>query len=689
MPSKSKLGARAVSAAKKSFKRVADKFARPKYVDKEEFDDEEEDQSTFARPETRLAAKRLKELDSEISIVTDLLGKADRSYTTAQKKHNESQHKQRLTLFQQAQADRKLKDHKEAVAGHNARLQELDKKRKVQQARLDQLMKLEPQPDTTAKVQSSAPKRGGGKDRLRQLSALPAKSQQESDVKRSAPATGEKRKIVIDEDEAHAHKKQRVTSAPEVRKAPGSAHHRRVQQQTTASKNDISEKLSTTPRDASVDSGVSLPRKSKPACQGAASTNEQPLVKTKSEVATSSHTAPMNKKQFVSAISAQVSKSKAAPKATMKRKRDDDVRVDFDGDGYDEQSEASESIPTKRRKVLSDSSAIGLSNFGNACFSNVAIQLLNLALDDEDLKALHKQEATADDFGVDLETAKDFDGLPDSREQLDLVLAQLRKSIQQKAKQGKISITPYIRELLEDMRKSTEEHISPVLAQQAFAHHKTAFKAFDGEAMQDACEYLQLLLDSLFEECPSIREVFQFEVKITLKCSTCGHSETAGAHKEVMLKVRAPSSDAFSLEDVLSQYQQAKSDGLKTCGKCNATATMQAINEIDAKKMPANLLVEINRVQDDMSTNKSRLQLDGRSLVVGGTVYQIKAVVKHDCREATSGHYFLWRQCKGAWLKIDDELVTGKKRDTDMADGVGRKAAYTSMVLLKRTDIDL
>ncbi|KXT11484.1 hypothetical protein AC579_2412 [Pseudocercospora musae] len=201
MSSKLKLGARAVNAAKKPFKRSAEKFARSRYAD---------DEGSATKRNTNLAS----------------LG-----------------HTLELNLVQQAQAERKLKDHKETVAGHNTRLQELENKRTVQRACFEALMKLEPQSETTSKVQSPTPKWGGGEDRLRQLPALPAKVRPESDIKRLATATGEKREVVIDEDDAHAHKKQRVAPASEARKVPGSAYQRQVQQGQTTCKKDSSQKL--------------------------------------------------------------------------------------------------------------------------------------------------------------------------------------------------------------------------------------------------------------------------------------------------------------------------------------------------------------------------------------------------------------------------------------------------------------
>ncbi|KAF7197173.1 hypothetical protein HII31_01598 [Pseudocercospora fuligena] len=693
MPSATNIGARAARAVKKPFKRVAQKFARTEDFEEDPVYHHEDAEPEYVRPDTRLAAKKLKELENEISTTTGLLSEADRLYTNAQKRYHETQQrqKQKQTLFQQAQSTKKLNDFKDAVAGHTTKLQELEKKRKKQQTRLDELMKLEPQGFEGPSHQDNVPKRGEGEDRLARLAALSAKAQPLSYSKETAPASppaqGIKRKIAKDEANEQPTKKRRAVLAPEDHTALHTSIRSQQGLEPSKRKNDVSDTVTTTPHNGSADSHIAPLRKQKPACESKAADKiariSQKTKQVKSAVTNSS--SQVLKKPLAAVSNAVPPTSNPAPKATTKRKRDDD-RIDFEGDGYDDPSETDEPTHAQKRPKLSpEAPATGLSNIENACFSNVALQLLNAALTIDDTKLL-SSDHEPQDFSVDLTGTKDFDGLPESRKKIDEVLSELRKSIEIATAQGDLRIAPFVRALIEDIRKSKDEYVSPLLLQQVFAHHHKAYQRFNGDTMQDASEYLQLLLDTLFEECPALRALFQHQVHTTFDCNDCQNHETREAHAETIFKIRAPSSATCSLQDTLNQHFQSKQDPAKKCGKCDRSGSMEASEEIDPKTMPSNLLVEISRVRDDATTNTTRLQIDSQDIFIGGLAYRVKAIVKHDCRKAASGHYFVWREYRGEWLKIDDELVVHRKRASEMEDGAGRKAAYTSLVLLKRKD---
>ncbi|KAI6899987.1 hypothetical protein KC334_g8871, partial [Hortaea werneckii] len=165
----------------------------------------------------------------------------------------------------------------------------------------------------------------------------------------------------------------------------------------------------------------------------------------------------------------------------------------------------------------------GLTRPLQSCFANSAVQMLDAALDKEDLMELHGEDRLRPVL-YEQRTDEKLGWVTFSEKSClenwhcKALYRLLKDEIRDQASRGRLSLSTYVGQLLKDLRASEVDKkaqqvaggaISPFLLQQMFAYSKKEHEYLDGSEMQDSSEWLLKVLDEVFDEHPSLRHKFQ------------------------------------------------------------------------------------------------------------------------------------------------------------------------------------
>ncbi|GAB1733167.1 hypothetical protein NU195Hw_g30t1 [Hortaea werneckii] len=346
----------------------------------------------------------------------------------------------------------------------------------------------------------------------------------------------------------------------------------------------------------------------------------------------------------------------------------------------------------------------GLTRPLQSCFANSAVQMLDAALDKEDLMELHGEDRLRpilyeqhrdEKFGWVTFSEKSCL----ENKNCKALYRSLKDEIRDQASRGRLSLSIYVGQLLKDLRASEVDKkaqqvaggaISPFLLQQVFAYSKSEHEYLDGSTMQDSSEWLLKVLDEVFDEHPSLRHKFLVKQETKVRCTApdCSHTHALAAQEELTLGVTLPewvsgtASSKARLQELISEA--FKADALPedyVCDGCKKTGT--TVKEITSTELPENLLVQVDRVKPGTTLkNVTPIEHAFGDIMVDGQKHQMAAWISHEssARDTECGHYVCHRKHDGKWWVADDDHVY-EARDRDLVDNARRQ---TSLLLLKK-----
>ncbi|KAI6867812.1 hypothetical protein KC338_g4247 [Hortaea werneckii] len=367
-------------------------------------------------------------------------------------------------------------------------------------------------------------------------------------------------------------------------------------------------------------------------------------------------------------------------------------------------SDSDEAGPAPKKQDTGRAKFRGLSRPLQSCFANSAVQMLDAALDKEDLMELHGEDRLRPILYEQHQNEK-FGWVTFSEKSClenrhcKALYRLLKDEIRDQASRGRLSLSIYVGQLLKDLRASEVDKkaqqvaggaISPFLLQQVFAYSKSEREYLDGSEMQDSSEWLLKVLDEVFDEHPSLRHKFQVKQETKVRCTApdCSHSHALAAQEELTLGVTLPewvsgtTSSKAHIQELISEA--FKADALPedyVCDGCKKTGT--TVKEITSTELPENLLVQVDRVKPGTTLkNVTPIEHAFGDIMVDGQKYQMAAWISHEssARDTECGHYVCHRKHDGRWWVADDDHVY-EARDRDLVDNARRQ---TSLLLLKK-----
>ena len=336
----------------------------------------------------------------------------------------------------------------------------------------------------------------------------------------------------------------------------------------------------------------------------------------------------------------------------------------------------------------------GLSRPRQECFANAALQIIDASLSAEDIEALCRDRIRPrlyEQYG-----AKQCLG----RGGAEQAYEQLKEHIRDQASRGRLSFSHFLGQLLKDLRspppaEGSEEYrlvhsdgrgvLSPFLLQQVVAYSTTGREKFNGEKLQDANEWLLMLLGEVFSEQEHLREKFAVEQEITVKCMSrgCDHTHAVPAPAEMTLDASVPDAGETTVEDLISNALEA--DELPSdydCAGCRKKGT--SIKEHKITKLPKTLLVQLDRVKPGTTKKKLAriLHADDEKVVIHGETFEKMAWVRHESSTFASdcGHYVTFRRNYDKWYHLDDGIV----REASAREMVDKSKSTTSLILMQK-----
>ncbi|GAB1734946.1 hypothetical protein NU219Hw_g24t1 [Hortaea werneckii] len=367
-------------------------------------------------------------------------------------------------------------------------------------------------------------------------------------------------------------------------------------------------------------------------------------------------------------------------------------------------SDSDEAGPASKKQDTGRAKFRGLTRPLQSCFANSAVQMLDAALDKEDLMELHGEDRLRPvlyeqhwDEKLGWFTFSEKSCLENRH--CKALYRLLKDNIRDQASRGRLSLSIYIGQLLKDLRASDVDKkaqqvaggaISPFLLQQVFAYSKSEHEYLDGSEMQDSSEWLLKVLDEVFDEHPSLRHKFQVKQETQVRCTApgCSHSHALAAQEELTLGVTLPewvsgtaSSKAHIQELISGAFQPEALPDDYVCDGCKKTGT--TVKEITSTELPENLLVQVDRVKPGTTLkNVTPIEQAFGDIMVDGQKYQMAAWISHEssARDTECGHYVCHRKHDGKWWVADDDHVY-EARDRDLIDNARRQ---TSLLLLKK-----
>ncbi|KAK3723031.1 hypothetical protein LTR37_002177 [Vermiconidia calcicola] len=326
----------------------------------------------------------------------------------------------------------------------------------------------------------------------------------------------------------------------------------------------------------------------------------------------------------------------------------------------------------------------GLKNHANSCFSSVVIQLLDVALENDDLDALLGEVDEIQNFDVTHKLRTALDGFdPDDRKAAKLKKKKeaVRDAIKAAAKAGKtedVSAAKHLRNLLDELRQEyhgrADKNVSPYLLQSvlAFGAAEDADRAEDDESarqqmsgttQQDCFEYYQMLLNTVAgdphaADGQAMKQLFEIEVQNIDECKECGSKSdpitATGNYHELIVPSKEGGTTLRLGELLAASKKSAKQAVCKACSHDSLTTTTTFT------KVPDNLVLRMNRVNFDQQTQcaskaMTLVDLEPTSFSSGGAEYELSAIVRHWGSSIYAGHYTIFRKQDDKWYELDDK----------------------------------
>ncbi|KAI7109380.1 hypothetical protein KC340_g427 [Hortaea werneckii] len=367
-------------------------------------------------------------------------------------------------------------------------------------------------------------------------------------------------------------------------------------------------------------------------------------------------------------------------------------------------SDSDEAGPAPKKQDTGRARFRGLTRPLQSCFANSAVQMLDAALNKEDLMELHGEDRLRPvlyeqhrDEKLGWVTFSEKSCLENRH--CKAVYRLLKDMIRDQASRGRLSLSIYVGQLLKDLRAGEVDKkaqqvaggaISPFLLQQVFTYSRSEHEYLDGSVMQDASEWVLKVLDEVFEEHPSLRHKFQVKQETKVRCTApdCSHTHALAAQEELTLGVTLPEwisgtagSKAYIQELISGAFQAEALPDDYVCDGCKKTGT--TVKDITSTELPENLLVQVDRVKPGTTLkNVTPIEHAFGDIVVDGQKYQMAAWISHEssARDTECGHYVCHRKHDGKWWVADDDHVY-EARDRDLIDNARRQ---TSLLLLKK-----
>ncbi|KAH0577692.1 Ubiquitin carboxyl-terminal hydrolase family protein [Spironucleus salmonicida] len=192
------------------------------------------------------------------------------------------------------------------------------------------------------------------------------------------------------------------------------------------------------------------------------------------------------------------------------------------------------------------------------------------------------------------------------------------------------------------------------------------YPQFYGNEQQDSHEFLSFILQELFQNLPSIQQLFQFSERLQTMC-TCGYKVsqiTTNIQLLLSIQITKPikiKSRFFnfnfinevhipgdSLNDLITEYLK-KQVSLNTCPKCN---DFNMYTQSSFVSLPQQLLIIITRFTYNTKI-QAQIQFD-ENLFLQNEHFKLKSVIMH-AGTLNQGHYTCVSEKDGKWWEISDE----------------------------------
>ena len=339
----------------------------------------------------------------------------------------------------------------------------------------------------------------------------------------------------------------------------------------------------------------------------------------------------------------------------------------------------------KKRRSLN-----GLINHQNSCFSAVVLQLLDAALEDQDLDSLLDElDDSLETFGLDVQKCKLFDKTihigdlePKLVEKQKAVRKAVRKAIKASAKAGeteKISAAKHLRKLLGDLQTEYQgeaaKKVSPYIFQSVFAFggaEDAALASNDlsdrqqmsGDAQEDSFDYYQRVLNTVAEDphvadANALKSLFEVETETRDVCMRlgCGYKSEPRKATSNYHDISVPEKkrgEHCSLESLLADSKMSRRQD-----KCPKRAKSVLTAKIDFTKVGENFVVKLNRASYDKKTFEAvkidtLIDMDTPIYEILDDKYQLSAVINHSGLSADFGHYSIFRKLGDSWYLLND-----------------------------------
>lgn len=360
----------------------------------------------------------------------------------------------------------------------------------------------------------------------------------------------------------------------------------------------------------------------------------------------------------------------------------------------------------KQKTVNQDPKPAPLSNWSQACFSNVIIELLDAGLGGHGLDALLGEVKNSEPFSSTT-----------GRKMIEVI-----KAAAVAGEAEKVSAVKHLRELLGNMHAEynaqTEKTVDPKIFQLAVAYgaaEDAIRNAMDGGDQQDAFEYYQLLLNILLEDPflangEELRAQFEIETEIRDKCKACDHkSEPRIATNNYHgIDVPAESDPDFDFDADWETTNDLFFQSMYNEGECNKCNKSELQSRTEITKLPENIVIKLNRTRfaDNQATKVEtivpyaekifpRIKSDEDEEEEYKEVpYELSAGIMHKGDTIQEGHYTIYRKQGDNWFLLDDrEKVSVPVLFEEMADtakdvDAEQPAIMSAMMLYKKAPVE-
>ncbi|KAK0878570.1 hypothetical protein LTR87_007567 [Friedmanniomyces endolithicus] len=362
----------------------------------------------------------------------------------------------------------------------------------------------------------------------------------------------------------------------------------------------------------------------------------------------------------------------------------------------------------KSKKVKSaDAGPPGLYNHRLACFSNVVIQLLAVALDGKDLASLLGALTTVETFGVNSFNIQFLTRCSATQTRhTDKLKSNVRARIERDLGDDAERVRSHLHDVLSKLRDGQASGaVSPFVLQMVFAHGGTGTTSgglsmrqkMSGDTQEDSVEYFQMLMNVLCDAEDStatdgLRSLFEVITTSTDVCSagcvadnaTTSTPEVSFSHELYVPKTASINGTSHDLQTLLADSMTSSTEQI--CTKCK-TGAVSKVRKFAT--LPEQLVVEVRRGTFDEEKNEAgKISTEvvlplAEGVQVAEQQYDIVAAVMHCGETIDSGHYTVFRKQGEEWYLLDDKTATQVMPET-VKDDSEHGTGHSVMLLLKR-----